>query len=98
MSALAIADLVCVGLLVLADLTPGMFHHRAHAEGRETVRVDLFDKHSNRTGYAIVDPKTGIIDFYDLKSNRTGSGTITPPPQQPTQGDPRENTLPARPR
>jgi hypothetical protein len=41
-------------------------------------RIDLFDKRSNRTGYILVDPKSGRIDTYDPKSNRTGSGYITP--------------------
>lgn len=39
-------------------------------------RVDLFDKHSNRTGSAAIDERTGRIDFYDTKSNRTGYGRI----------------------
>ena len=43
-------------------------------------RVDTFDKNSNRTGYATIDPKTSRIDFYDKDSNRTGSGQISPPP------------------
>ncbi len=40
-------------------------------------RIDLFDNKSNRTGYIIVEPKTGRFDTYDSKSNRTGWGTIT---------------------
>ena len=40
-------------------------------------RIDLFDSKSNRTGYIIVEPKTGRFDTYDTKSNRTGWGTIT---------------------
>ncbi|HEX7214070.1 MAG TPA: hypothetical protein VF578_07660 [Methylomirabilota bacterium] len=39
-------------------------------------RVDLFDTKSNRTGYIIVDPKSGRFNTYDTKSNRTGWGTI----------------------
>ena len=39
-------------------------------------RVDLFDAKSNRTGYIIVDPKSGRFNTYDTKSNRTGWGTI----------------------
>ena len=39
-------------------------------------RVDLFDLHSNRTGYILVDPKSGRLDTYDTKSKRTGWGTI----------------------
>jgi len=40
-------------------------------------RIDLFDTHSNRTGYIIVEPKTGRFDTYDTQSKRTGWGTIT---------------------
>jgi hypothetical protein len=40
-------------------------------------RVDLFDKNSNRTGYAIVNPKTGRVDTYDKYSNRTGYGRLS---------------------
>lgn len=47
----------------------------------QNTRIDTYDKHSNRTGYAVVDPRTGRIDFFDKYSNRTGSGQITPPPQ-----------------
>jgi hypothetical protein len=41
-------------------------------------RVDLFDKSSNRTGYAIVDDKSGWIELYDKASNRIGYGRISP--------------------
>lgn len=40
-------------------------------------RIDLFDNKSNRTGYIIVEPKTGRFDTYDTQSKRTGWGTIT---------------------
>ena len=40
-------------------------------------RIDLFDTKSNRTGYIIVEPKTGRFDTYDTESKRTGWGTIT---------------------
>ena len=40
-------------------------------------RIDLFDTKSNRTGYIIVEPKTGRFDTYDTQSKRTGWGTIT---------------------
>ena len=39
-------------------------------------RIDLFDTKSNRTGYIIVDPKSGRFDTYDTQSKRTGWGTI----------------------
>lgn len=41
-------------------------------------RVDTYDTKSNRTGYLLVDPKTGRIDTFDTKSNRTGYGQVTP--------------------
>jgi hypothetical protein len=40
-------------------------------------RIDLFDTKSNRTGYIIVDPKSGRFDTYDTQSKRTGWGTIS---------------------
>ena len=40
-------------------------------------RIDLFDAKSNRTGYIIVEPKTGRFDAYDTLSKRTGWGSIT---------------------
>ena len=40
-------------------------------------RIDLFDTKSNRTGYIVVDPKSGRFDTYDTQSKRTGWGTIT---------------------
>jgi len=49
----------------------------AHAADRPTeTRIDLFDTKSNRTGYGIVDERSGRVDLYDTKSNRTGYGTI----------------------
>ena len=41
-------------------------------------RVDFFDQHGRRTGYAIVDERTGRVDFYDQKSRRTGWARVTP--------------------
>ena len=41
-----------------------------------TERVDLFDTHSNRTGYAIVDKKSGRVDTYDTRGNRIGYGQL----------------------
>ncbi len=45
-----------------------------HAEER----VDFFDLHGRRTGFAIVDEKTGRVDFYDVHSRRTGWGRVEP--------------------
>ena len=44
------------------------------------VRVDTYDRKSNRTGYIIYDPKTGKFDQFDLHGNRRGYGVITNPP------------------
>ena len=43
------------------------------------VRIDTFDKRSNRTGYIVIDPRTGWLDQYDARSNRTGYGYTTSP-------------------
>lgn len=42
----------------------------------DAARVDLFDAHGRRTGYAIVDRATGRVDFYDTMSRRTGYGRV----------------------
>ena len=47
------------------------------AQATQEIRIDTFDKKSNRTGYIIIDPKTKRFDTYDTKSHRTGWGTIT---------------------
>ena len=41
-------------------------------------RVDFFDREGRRTGYAIVDTKTGRADFFDANSRRTGWGRLEP--------------------
>jgi hypothetical protein len=46
----------------------------------DEVRIDTFDKHGRRTGYLILNEKTGRIDQYDARSNRLGFGTVTSPP------------------
>jgi len=50
----------------------------APALAQETTRVDLFDRDSNRRGYATIDEKTGRIDTFDKDSKRTGYGVIQP--------------------
>lgn len=55
-------------LLALAALLPG-----AALAGE---RVDLFDAQGRRTGYAVVDEKSGRVDFYDAMSRRTGYGRV----------------------
>jgi hypothetical protein len=44
----------------------------------ETERVDLYDAQSRRTGYAIVDRRTGRVDLYDAQSRRLGYGVSRP--------------------
>jgi len=44
------------------------------------VRVDVYDKHSQRKGYIIYDPRSGRFDEFDLHGNRRGYGRITNPP------------------
>ena len=46
------------------------------AHGEERTRVDMFDTHGNRSGYAIVDRQTGRVDYYDAKSHHTGWGQV----------------------
>lgn len=46
----------------------------------QPMRIDLFDRNSNRSGYIVVDPKTGHIDRFDTKSNRIGTGTVNVSP------------------
>ena len=52
----------------------------AHAQSATETRIDLFDKHSNRGGYLIVNPNTGRVDTFDKYSNRKNSAVISPPP------------------
>ena len=40
-------------------------------------RIDLYDKHSRREGYVIVNERQSRIDFYDARSRRLGYGTIS---------------------
>ena len=59
--------------VILAALT--WFAVPAIAGDPREQRVDLFDRHSNRTGYVVISP-SGRIDTYDKNSNHTGSGRI----------------------
>jgi hypothetical protein len=54
------------------------------AQASKEIRIDPFDKHSNRTGYLIVNPNSGRVDQFDTRSNRLGYGTTTP--TQPSYG------------
>jgi hypothetical protein len=51
------------------------------------VRIDTFDKQSNRTGYIIVNPNTGRLDQFDKNSNRLGYGTVMTPSSGGTRID-----------
>jgi hypothetical protein len=62
--------------LVAALVTVGSLATAAVAQNR--ARVDLYDKDSRRTGYAIVDRESGRIDTYDKDSRRTGYGIVQP--------------------
>lgn len=65
------------GLLCAAWPSP------ASPDERPVIRVDQFDTHSKRTGYLLIDPKTGRIDTFDTKSRRTGAGQVQPSPSSP---------------
>ena len=62
-------------LLIVLTLTPSP----AFAQSDE-VRIDTFDKHSNRTGYLTIDRRTGRVDRFDTRGNRLGYGTTTTTP------------------
>ena len=53
----------------------------AQATAPAEVRIDTFDRKSNRSGYVIFNPSTGRYDSFDVKGNRTGWGTISNPPR-----------------
>jgi hypothetical protein len=50
----------------------------AQAAVAQETRIDTFDKNGRRTGYLIIDQRTGRIDQYDSRSNRLGYGMTTP--------------------
>lgn len=64
----------------------GALYVVAFGQTRTETRIDTFDRFSNRTGYLILNNKTGRLDAYDTKSNHTGTSTITPPPTQVRPG------------
>jgi len=63
-------------VLVVLALLIGIFLGVVPARAGEPTRVDLFDTHGRRTGYAVVDRDTGRVDFYDTMSRRTGYGRV----------------------
>ena len=67
------------------------------ALAQQQQRIDLYDKHSRREGYVIINERQGRVDFYDARSRRLGYGTISgprdtrfvlPAPRQDTFGKP----------
>jgi hypothetical protein len=60
------------------------------------IRIDTFDKHSNRTGYLIFNPTTGRVDQFDRRSNRLGYGTVTNPPSSTPSGESSRSVPPDR--
>ena len=63
-------------VLVVLALLIGIFLGVVPARAGEPTRVDRFDTHGRRTGYAVVDRDTGRVDFYDTMSRRTGYGRV----------------------
>jgi len=48
------------------------------AQASSTIRVDTFDQKGKRTGYLVIDPRSGRIDQFDSRSRRTGYGYTQP--------------------
>ena len=48
------------------------------AQASSEVRVDTFDKNSRRTGYLVIDQRTGRVDQFDTHGNRLGYGSTQP--------------------
>jgi hypothetical protein len=63
-------------MLIILALVTGIILGVVLAHAGESTRVDLFDAHGRRTGYAVVDRDTGRVDFYDTMSRRTGYGRV----------------------
>lgn len=69
----------------------------AQAEAQQ--RIDVYDKHSRREGYVIVNERQGRADFYDRYSRRQGYATFKarrPDRQEPPGNFSAFNTKPAR--
>lgn len=73
------SELLLYGLGVLLRALFAVLFLVGLAESGDQIRIDLYDKHSHRQGYQILDLQTGRIDTYDRFSNRKGYGTITGP-------------------
>jgi len=55
------------------------------AQAPAETRIDTFDKNSKRTGYIIVDHRTGRIDQFDTHGRRLGYGYLQPGPLRGTE-------------
>jgi hypothetical protein len=75
-------DVIKQGEIQMIDMPPAI----EIAQARE-IRIDTYDKKSNRTGYIVIDPKTGRLDQFDTRGNRTGYGTTTTPRPDPRDSD-----------
>jgi hypothetical protein len=66
--------LIVVALL----LTPAIASAQSfgYSEPANDLRIDNYGKHGERTGYTIVNGKTGRVDSYDANSRRQGYGVI----------------------
>jgi len=47
-----------------------------YSEPANDLRIDNYGKYGERTGYTIVNGKTGRVDSYDANSRRQGYGVI----------------------
>jgi len=44
----------------------------------ENLRIDTYEKDGRRSGYIVIDGRTGRIEQFDVKSNRLGHGQTSP--------------------
>ena len=66
----------------------GILLGAAFGQTNNEIRVDTFDRQSNRTGYILINPVTGKVDTYDRYSNHTGRSELRPAPNQLRPGQP----------
>jgi len=48
------------------------------ALAQDRTRVDFYDTHGQRDGYALVDRNRGVVDYYDQNGKRIGYGVVQP--------------------
>jgi hypothetical protein len=65
-------------IVALLALTIGIVPSASAAHADERTRVDFYDPQGRRTGYAIMERRTGRIDYYDTMGRRTGYGRVDP--------------------